>query len=131
MSLSTQITKPLATLHNCTVVNVHDGDSVLLSCPGLVGLLGFHASSPGPQLYVRIAGVNAAELATRKGKSIRLSVVAWLSATPFYDVPVFGREKYGRVLADVVRPGGELSLSSFLLTQGAPAMAIKEQLHEL
>lgn len=120
--------KSLVTLHNCAVINVHDGDSILLSCPGLVGLLGFHPSSPGPQLYVRIAGVNAAELATRKGKEVRLSVVAWLSAQPFYDVEVYGREKYGRVLADVVRPGGELSLSSFLLTQGALPMALKDQL---
>lgn len=76
---------------------------------------------------VRLAHCDAAELADPGGRAARDAVKSWLAAQPFAMVG-FGRDKYGRWLADCERGDGTL-LSAFVLAlPGSVPMSLPAQL---
>jgi endonuclease YncB( thermonuclease family) len=115
----TQTTTPVAIYNECTVLTVHDGDTVMAAVPGLGKTLGLAAPA---LVTVRVAHVNAAELDTAEGKRLRTVVRAWTTGKTF-TLHVYGREKYGRVLADLIDSTGA-TLSSVLIGEGAPHLSV-------
>jgi endonuclease YncB( thermonuclease family) len=103
------MTKPIV-FQNVAVVDVHDGDTYTahLDLKPLLGHLCTMAAK------VRAIGINAAELGSPEGIADRnLAVMFFLGAgTPVtVSLEVFGRDKYGRVLAEAWLP--DLSGQSF------------------
>lgn len=114
---------PRLALTPAHVVSVHDADTlrVTLELEAVwPDLLGFEPN-------LRIVHVNAPELATEDGKRATESVRAWLSFHgPSWTVLVYGREKYGRLLADLRSAEGDL-LSAYVLTlTGSKPMTLPE-----
>lgn len=105
-------------LYRVSVLGVHDGDTVTVLID-----LGFYLTKTTP---IRLAGINAPELATDAGKRARDALVGfvgqqrgqWLAQT--YKS---GEEKYGRWLAHLIAPDGT-DVNQWMLSNGyAVAMA--------
>jgi micrococcal nuclease len=107
-----------------TVLAVHDGDTLTVAVD-----LGFSIAFTTP---IRLAGVNAPELATRTPTGDRPGIVArdalraFVASFPTPTDPVMrwtaqtyktGQEKYGRWLARVTAPDGT-DLSAWLVASG-------------
>lgn len=111
------MTKPII-FQGVRLVAVHDGDSYTAELD-LKPLLG-HAAVM--QAKVRALGINAAELATPDGPADRnLAVMFFFDANGPVSVTleVFGRDKYGRVLAEAWLPDlSGKSFSQHMLTSG-------------
>lgn len=115
------------------VTDVHDGDTFHVSLPMYALIPGVE---PGGWIEdVRLAHVNAPELSTAAGQTALTSVRGWIlskalapaTGGPFL-LHVWGRDKYGRLLADLEATDGEL-LSAYVLTLGgAVPMLVHEQL---
>lgn len=74
--------------------------------------------------------MNAPELATASGKAALAAVEGWLAEHgPIFDLWIFGRDKYGRLLADVADPAGD-RLSAFVLTLDGSVPMTARELHE-
>jgi endonuclease YncB( thermonuclease family) len=101
-----------------TVVDVHDGDTFTLDFD-----LGFYAALRGQKL--RLAHVNAPELATPAGKVAREWVVARMPAGSSVIVNTLKatgeKEKFGRWLATITLPDGtDLATAIIAAGQGVP-----------
>lgn len=99
------------TVHDASLVRVTDGDSFV--CGGNVKAIVPDSNSWTPR--VRVIGVDAPERGEEGWEQAREHLVAWLQAGPF-DLRCYGREKYGRLLADAERDGQ--SLSDYLIDSG-------------
>jgi hypothetical protein len=76
---------------------------------------------------VRVAHCNAPELSTPQGRPARDAVKQWLSE-PFRMLG-YGRDNYGRWLADAQRISDQTLLSQFVLSlPGSVPMSVREQL---
>lgn len=104
------------------IVSVHDGDSLRVSLPMWAMIPG--SSVAGWVEDVRVAHCNAPELLTDAGKAAAKAVAAWAGQQSTVTLLVWGREKYGRLLADLRTESGEL-LSAFVLAlEGTKPMTV-------
>ena len=100
--------------YSAEVVSVHDGDTLTLDVD-----LGFsiHAHHP-----LRLAGVNAPELATQAGKDALTWVLQWLKDNPGPYVLRTQKgdetEKYGRYLGTLTSTPSQRTLNLDLLAAG-------------
>jgi endonuclease YncB( thermonuclease family) len=95
--------------------DAHDADTFKCALP-------IEFLIPGARTWVedvRVAHVNAAELNTPEGKAAQSVVQAWLSGVGLEGgrLHIWGREKYGRLLADLEARGGVM-LSDVVIAQG-------------
>jgi endonuclease YncB( thermonuclease family) len=88
--------EPLLELSPCPFLSAHDGDTFRVQAP----LGGLWPEITNAVLDIRVAHVNAAELNTDLGKAAHDKVTAWLLVHTPLRLFIYGREKYGRVLAD-------------------------------
>jgi endonuclease YncB( thermonuclease family) len=87
----------------------HDADTFRVS-------LDMGALIPGAKFWeedVRLAHVDAPELSTQAGRDARDAVSIWLAAHTPGTLTVYGRDKYGRLLADYSALSGD-TLSAFV-----------------
>lgn len=114
MSEMTSTTNPGLVLSPCTLSGVHDGDTIHVDVP--MHFLITEVLLHGYVADVRLAHVNAAELSTADGRAAA-AVTAYLAAPDRaeFELLVYGRDKYGRVLADLRFSDGTL-LSAYVLT---------------
>lgn len=127
--VDTTVPAPLE-LAPAVAVSVHDGDTFRVALP-------LHYLVPGVIADgwvedVRLAHVNAAELSTGAGLAAAQAVAGWLlppgGPVKRLRVYVWGRDKYGRLLADVAGPDGAL-LSAFVASlSGTAPMSVARQL---
>lgn len=106
--------------YRAALVAVHDGDT----CTLLVSL-GFDVRL---RATVRVAGINAPELATTAGKAAQQEALAWLNAAGAGEWPLViasqkaltevGTEKYGRWLAQIWRQSDGAELGAALIAAG-------------
>jgi hypothetical protein len=118
---TTSTASPKLIISPVRVIEVHDADTMHISFP-------IHALWPDlpiASFAMRVAKVNAAELSTAAGKAAKVEVDEWLADHPPTELLVYGREKYGRLLADLDSSNG--LLSAFVLSIGAKPMSIQEQ----
>lgn len=112
MADRTQTATIRLTIGPAAVESVHDGDTLRMSAD-------FAALWPDVKAFVtdiRVAHVNAAELKTDQGKAALAAVEGWLSEHgPRFELWIYGRDKYGRLLADVADDLAD-RLSAFVLT---------------
>lgn len=80
-------------------VRAIDGDTLQVQCPRLSGPP-FHGRVP-----IRIRGIDAPERATSEGETAKAFLDALLRRARRVRLVQIGREKYGRVLADVWADG--------------------------
>lgn len=95
-----------------TLGEIHDGDTVWVTID-----LGFYLTHRTP---VRLAGINAPELATAAGKVSRDALVAFVAAHPgqwLAQTYKSGEEKYGRWLARLIAPDGT-DVNAWMVTNG-------------
>lgn len=126
MAISTKA--PVLVLHPARVESVHDADTIHVSLP-------MYALIPGADEWlenVRVAKVNAAELSTDAGKRAAIEVANLLGpggpTSDGHELLVYGRDKYGRLLADLTLRDGKL-LSEFVMgLPGSSPMNLREQL---
>jgi len=90
------------------IARVIDGDTFVL----------YHVGIP-PEEHVRLVGVDCPERTTDAGRAARALTEQWLRQGPF-QLRTEGRDKYGRLVADVWRPqaGTEEHLAQRLIAQG-------------
>lgn len=106
--------------YRAKVIAVHDGDTCTLEID-----LGFYVRFLAT---VRVAGINAPELATPAGPPARDFAAAWLAAAGPGDWPLviasqkalatIGTEKYGRWLATIWRQADGTELGAALIAAG-------------
>jgi endonuclease YncB( thermonuclease family) len=102
--------KPI-TFQNVPVLDVVDGDSYWVELD-LSPLFGTAARQVPWRAKVRALGINAAELKAPGGVEDRnLAAMFLLAPSTTFTLEVFGRDKYGRVLAEAWLP--DLSGQSF------------------
>lgn len=106
-------------VYNCRVDRTIDGDSFycvadVRSLMPDVKLDGFHP-------HVRVIGVDTPERGEDGWMEARVILDEWLRQGPF-NLVCYGREKYGRLLADAERGHG--LLSDHLIEQGAPVLRL-------
>jgi endonuclease YncB( thermonuclease family) len=123
------------------LVSVYDADSFhvngYLHAQVAVGLPGYEGRAVGLEMVVqemiRVVLVNAAELDAPGGRAARDAVRAWFAReVDPTNVPLLlkGRDKYKRLLADVVLPDGR-KLSQFILSlSGSVPMKLFDQVRE-
>lgn len=106
----------------CTFASAHDGDTFRVHVP-------LDAAIPGLPWTpdIRLAHVNAAELNTDLGKAQYAQLVEWFTKVTTFTLFIFGPDKYGRTVADVKLPNGQL-LSDYMLAQGAVPMGVHRML---
>lgn len=92
-----------------TVTAVHDGDTVTVEAD-----LGWHIALTTP---VRLAGVDAPELATDAGKAARDFVATLLPIGAKVTLVSHSLDKYGRVLGTLALPDGR-DLTTVLIDSG-------------
>src|SRR5580765_699781 len=92
-----------------TIQAIHDGDTVTVLAD-----LGWHISLVTP---VRLAGVDAPELATPEGKTALAFVVALMPIGTVVTLTSHSLDKYGRVLGTITLPDGT-DLSETLIQHG-------------
>lgn len=116
---------PVLSLTPVIPTAVHDADTFRVVVP-MHGLLG--AVHPdGWEETVRLAHVNAAELAAPGGREARDAVQSWLASHKALTLHCWGREKYGRLLGDLESVDG--LLSAFVLgLGGSKPLAVRKQL---
>jgi len=96
-----------------TVLEVHDGDTIKVALD-----LGWHITYTAS---IRLAGVNAPELATPAGPPAREFVDGLLPAGTAVTVVSHSLDKYGRVLGNVTLPDGrDLSAAVIAAGMGVP-----------
>jgi endonuclease YncB( thermonuclease family) len=125
--ISTKAPAPLI-LQPVTVTAVHDGDTFHVSFAMHVLLPG---ATPGWSEDVRLAHVNAPELNTPLGVSAKAALDDWVRIwqPDGLRLHVWGRDKYGRLLADLESLGAGGMLSRQIAAQaGTTAMLVAEQL---
>jgi endonuclease YncB( thermonuclease family) len=106
-----------------TVISVHDGDTLHFDVPMRV----LHPEMKLYDLDVRVAFVNAAELNTQNGQIARDRVKQWLSVRGGGKLIVYGREKYGRALADYAPPAETVTLSAYVMTlPGTQSLSLRQ-----
>lgn len=110
--------------YRATLISVHDGDT----CTLLVSL----GLDVRVRVTLRVAGINAPELATPEGKIAQQFALSWLMAAGPGEWPFviasqkaateIGTEKYGRYLAQIWRlsDGTELGAAMIAANQAAP-----------
>ncbi len=106
--------------YRAQLVAAHDGDT----CTLLVSL-GFDVRV---RATVRVAGINAPELATPEGKVAQQAALSWLMGAGTGDWPLviasqkalteIGTEKYGRYLALIYRQSDGAELGATLVAAG-------------
>jgi endonuclease YncB( thermonuclease family) len=108
------------------VESVHDGDSLTVQLP--LKYLWPGVRDVGEK--IRLAHVNAPELATTAGKDARGEVVGWVLTHGPFELVCYGREKYGRLLADLRSTDGSGDLlSEFVAGLGGTArVTLRDQL---
>lgn len=105
------------------IMTVIDADTVKVSVP-------LNALWPDIESYlphVRLPHVNAAEMSTIEGQNARAAVLGWVSNPEHTNglLAIFGRDKYGRLLADYV--ANDDLLSDFVLgLEGSKPMMLKD-----
>ena len=120
----TSTVSPKLHIGPCTLVEVHDADTFRVDVPITALIPSITEMVPN----IRLAHVNAAELSTADGKAATQRVVNWFAAVQPFTLLVFGPDKYGRTLGDVLLPDGTL-LSTFVLTlSGTVPMSVHKQL---
>lgn len=110
----------------CTLVSVHDADTFRARLP----LDALWAEIVGGAVAdVRVAHVNAAELSTTEGQLAQANVEGWLVARQPLRLLIYGREKYGRVLADAISILTGDRLSDYVLgLEGSVPLSAARQL---
>lgn len=105
-------------LYRVKLGQVHDGDTLWVTID-----LGFYLEHRVP---VRLAGINAPELAVPAGKQARDALAAFIAAHPgqwLAQTYKSGEDKYGRWLATLIAPDGT-DVNAWMLQSGhAVAMA--------
>lgn len=99
-------------LYRVKLGEVHDGDTLWVTID-----LGFYLEH---RVRVRLAGINAPELAVPAGKQARAALVAFIAAHPgqwLARTYKSGEEKYGRWLAKLIAPDGT-DVSTWMLANG-------------
>lgn len=94
------------------ITNVHDGDTVTVAVD-----LGFYITHTTP---VRLARINAPELATDAGKTAQQALADYIATNPgLWTVHTFktGEDKYGRWLANLYSPDGTC-VNDWMVTNG-------------
>jgi hypothetical protein len=121
---------PLLTIEPVLPLAAHDGDTFRVAVPMEVLIPG--VVKGGWSENVRLAHVNAPELSTVQGYAAWQAVEKWLREHSGYRLHVWGREKYGRLLADLEAADGTeegLLLSTFVAAlPGTKPMMLHEQL---
>jgi hypothetical protein len=103
---------PRLILGPCVPLVAHDADTIKVQVPMDAMIPG---AVPGGWVEdVRLAHVNAPELATPEGVEALRRVDDWLAQTATVRLHVWGREKYGRLLGDLEDELGAM-LSTFVL----------------
>ncbi len=107
-------------VYRAQVVKVHDADTIVLLCD-----LGFDVRV---RATVRVAGINAPELATPEGKRAQQWALGWLMGAGPDEWPLviasqkaataIGTEKYGRWMAQVWRVSDGTELGAALIAAG-------------
>lgn len=92
------------------VVDVHDGDTVRLDLD-----LGWRVWLRDER--VRIAHIDAPELSTPQGKIAALALRQLLPPDTLVQVDSIGRDKYGRLLAELTLADGS-SVGEYMLAKG-------------
>jgi endonuclease YncB( thermonuclease family) len=123
--------KPRLVIGPAQPTRVIDADTLKFSLP-------MHAIFPdiksdGFEPTVRVAHVNAAELGTVEGDSARAAVLGWVSNSDHSvgTLLVYGRDKFGRLLADYrTNDGGVLSEMVMALV-GTEPMGVHDLEHML
>jgi endonuclease YncB( thermonuclease family) len=105
------------------ILDIHDGDTITVAID-----LGFWLTHTTP---VRLARINAPELATDAGKAARQALTDFVAAHPgqwTVQTSKSGVDKYRRWLADVYAPDGTC-VNDWLVTNGhaVPYMTLPEQ----
>lgn len=95
-------------VYKAIVVRVVDADTIDFTIA-----LGFHMTA---RVRARIRGINAPEMATPQGRAAAAAVAALLPAGTAVTVQTYPQDKYGRWLADVETPKGDLG--QYLLQAG-------------
>ena len=96
--------KAALSIYNCSAVSVGDGDT--FRCLGDVRPIAPDVTAWVPK--VRLAGVNTPERGQPGWEEARERLREWLERGPF-NLICYGRDKYGRLLADAERGTGLLS----------------------
>lgn len=105
-------------VYNCLSIRVIDGDSFVVL--GDVRPVVPDTTVEGWQPKVRILGVDAPERGEEGWSEARALLEEWLGRGGF-NLICYGRDKYGRLLADAERGSG--LLSSYLVSEGISPMA--------
>lgn len=106
------------TIYGCTLRSVHDGDS--FRAVGDARAIIPDTPIDGWQPKVRCSGVDAPERGEPGWEEAKTLLTEWL-ASGHFNLVCYGRDKYGRLLADAER-GGQY-LSSYLQANGVPKMS--------
>lgn len=99
-------------LYKVALGEVHDGDTLWI-----VADLGFYTSHA---TKIRMAGINAPELATDAGKTAKQALLGFIAAHPGqWNAQTYktGEEKFGRWLATLFAPDGT-NVNQWMLTNG-------------
>lgn len=99
-------------LYRVTLGDVHDGDTVWVTID-----LGFYLAHRVP---VRLAGINAPELAAPAGQQARDALIAFVAAHPgqwLAQTYKSGEDKYRRWLARLIAPDGT-DLNNWMVASG-------------
>lgn len=103
----------------CFLVRVVDGDTFVVGVPLYPLLLDVPYAEP----KVRLAHVNAPEKTAFGGKEATEAVAEFFGREPPFILHVYGRDKYGRLLADVENET-ELLSRIILRMQGSKPMEV-------
>lgn len=112
---------PEAIIHNVLATRFIDGDTFEVGCD-LRGLL---ASRNKVEYKIRLAGINCPEIATAEGAAAAAFTMNWLNQGDF-DLIVYTRDKYGRLLGDALR-ASDLLTTNLLVEGYAKRMSLRMQ----
>lgn len=91
----------MTVFQSCRVLKVVDADTLDFSINFGSGLLGV---SLDVVRRVRVAGINCPEVNTAEGKEAKAYVESLLKPSTFATIWAKGKDRYGRLVADVVLP---------------------------
>lgn len=109
---------------DCTLERVVDGDTLVVR----VDARPLHPEYATWLPKIRLAKVDAAELNERNGALARDTVTEFFAAPFRCELQATGRDKYGRLVADILRSDGKRLSEQILALPGSEPVSLQAQL---